>query len=114
MTLTEAIAAKMASYRAARASNQIERAWQSLERVHILSQSQFWPHIRVHVEMLRFALAMRDGREIVGQFARLALAPLGNITGRLPLGNTGCANVSAFAPMDVPEDLQSIIEQAAK
>lgn len=28
------------------------------------------------------------------------MAPLGNLTGRLPIGNTGRANVSAFAPMN--------------
>ncbi|MBT8427288.1 MAG: DUF3703 domain-containing protein, partial [Erythrobacter sp.] len=35
-------------------------------------------------------------------------APLGNLTGRLPWGNTGRANVSAFAPMPYPDDLAEV------
>ncbi|OWQ98322.1 hypothetical protein CDQ91_07390 [Sphingopyxis witflariensis] len=34
-------------------------------------------------------------------------------TGRLPIGNTGHAGLSAFAPMPVPEDLQSHLGHAA-
>jgi hypothetical protein len=55
--------------------------------------------------MLRIALRKRDRREVVGQLLRLVLTPLGHLTGRLPQGSTGGANVSAFAPMALPEDL---------
>jgi hypothetical protein len=112
MTLNDAIETELRAYRAARSSGDVERAWQMLARLHILSQTQFGPHIRSHVEMLRFAIARRDVREILGQLVRLILAPLGNITGRLPLGNTGRANVSAFLPMDIPDDLQRLINEA--
>jgi hypothetical protein len=114
MTLNEAIETEMGAYRAARSSGDVERAWQVLARVHILSQAQFWPHIQSHVEMLRFAIARRDRREILGQLVRLILAPLGNITGRLPIGNTGLANVSAFISMEVPSDLQHIVDPTLK
>lgn len=40
---------------------------------------------------------------------RLALAPLGNLTGRIPQGNTGRSNVSAFQSMEVPDDLRQIM-----
>ena len=39
--------------------------------------------------MLGFAVELRDWREIAGQVVRLALAPLGAMTGRIPVGNTG-------------------------
>jgi len=64
--------------------------------------------------MLTFAIFERDTREIIGQIVRLALAPLGSLTGRIPIGNTGRSNVSAFRPMPVPEDLRSIIENVAE
>jgi hypothetical protein len=61
--------------------------------------------------MLRFAIEKRDWSEVLGQILRTILAPLGPLTGRLPVGNTGRSNVSAFAPMPVPDDLQLEIDQ---
>ena len=40
---------------------------------------------------------------------RLALAPLGHLSGRLPLGNPGRATVSAFAPLPVRPELAALI-----
>jgi hypothetical protein len=39
------------------------------------------------------------------------LAPLGSLTGRLPVGNSGRSNVSAFAPMPIPADLAEALRQ---
>ena len=41
---------------------------------------------------------------------RIALVPVGHLLGRLPVGNTGGANFSAFKPMDIPPDLERLIE----
>ncbi len=112
MKLDQHIARERLNYRNARLAGDQAAAWRALERLHILSQAKFWPHIRSHVDMLGYAVALRDGREIFGQLARLALAPLGNLTGRLPIGNTGRANVSAFVPMEIPEELQRQINDA--
>jgi hypothetical protein len=59
--------------------------------------------------MLGAAVRRRDRREIVGQLFRLIVAAPGSFTGRYPIGNTGGANVSAFAPMPIPEDLQPLL-----
>ncbi|MFD2377205.1 DUF3703 domain-containing protein [Ottowia pentelensis] len=40
----------------------------------------------------------RDWPEVAGQLLRLALVPLGHLSGRLPIGNPGRATVSAFEP----------------
>ncbi len=96
-------------FRAAKRTGDGNAAWIALEREHILGQGFFWPHIRSHVAMLGYAIETRDGREVFGQTMRLLLAPLGNLTGRLPWGNTGRANVSAFKPMPYPEDLASAL-----
>jgi hypothetical protein len=61
--------------------------------------------------MLGFAIRRRDWSEVMGQIVRIILAPIGAVTGRLPVGNTGRSNVSAFAPMPVPDDLQLEIDQ---
>jgi hypothetical protein len=100
-------------YRAAEEAEHARRiamAWHHLERARILAQTQFWPHLQSHREMLHLALRNRDWREVVGQLFRLAIAPLGNLTGRLPLGNTGRSNVSTFAPMELPPDLRAILD----
>lgn len=90
-------------------SGRIEQAWYHLERAHIVSQTHLWPHMQSHWKMLQLAVRLRDGREVVGQLLRLALAPLGNLTGRLPIGNTGRSNVSAIRKMQIPADLERIV-----
>jgi Protein of unknown function (DUF3703) len=106
------IATEMAAYRTARAANDSVMAWTALERAHIVSQPFLRPHLANHWAMLRFAVAERNGGEVFGQIMRLALAPLGALTGRIPVGNTGRSNVSAFQTMSVPDDLQRAIETA--
>jgi hypothetical protein len=66
-----------------------------------------------HITMLAFAFSRRDMREMSGKLLRIALVPLGALTGRLPTGNTGRARVSAFAPMPVPDDLRTYVRQDA-
>ena len=58
----------------------------------------------------RPARRRRDGKEIVGQVVRLVPAGPGSLTGKYPVGNTGGANVSAFAPMPIPDDLRAVLE----
>ena len=81
-----------------------------LERAHVLGQRDFALHWRVHVMMLRAAVNLADVREARGQLLRLALTPIGHLLNRLPEGNTGRANVSAFATMPVPPELQHLLE----
>ncbi|MEO0872675.1 MAG: DUF3703 domain-containing protein [Pseudomonadota bacterium] len=104
-------------YRNARSATDAGRtddAWNHLERAHILAQGMLFPHIYSHWRMLTLAATTADVGEISGQLMRLALAPLGNLTGRLPIGNTGRSDVSAFAHMDIPEDLRAILSTAER
>lgn len=103
------IAAEMAEFRAAKLNGEHTIAWRHLERAHIVSQPYLGPHIANHMTMLRFAVELRDWREAAGQSVRLALAPLGALTDRIPVGNTGRSSMSAFQPMPIPEDLQQTI-----
>ena len=100
----------MAAARASLARSTPSAALAQLERAHVLGQRDFGRHWQVHVTMLRAAWALRDGRELLGQLLRLSLVPLGHLFGRLPPGNTGRSNVSAFAPMDVPADLKRLLD----
>lgn len=91
---------------AARRRGDTSGEWKHLERAHILSQPMVVPHLRTHVAMLGAGLRRHDRREVVGQLLRLVVAGPGSLTGRYPAGNTGGADVSALAPMPIPEDLR--------
>lgn len=105
------IVTEMTVYRLARAECNHEMAWRALERAHIVSQPFLMLHLANHAAMLGFAMSNRDVREITGQIVRLALAPLGALTGRIPVGNTGRSNVSAFQSMPIPEDLEAAMNE---
>lgn len=63
--------------------------------------------------MLCYAIALKDRREVFGQVFRLALVPLGALTGRIPIGNNGRARVSAFTPMTIPDDLKQAMHASS-
>jgi hypothetical protein len=113
--LRHAWEAEREAARAARRRGDESGEWRHLERAHIVSQPMAWRHISSHAAMLRAAVRRGDQREIVGQLLRLLLAAPGSLTGRYPVGNTGGADVSAFRPMPVPEDLRPLlnVEDAA-
>jgi hypothetical protein len=69
-------------------------------------------HVRTHLVMLAYAFRRRDPHEIVGQLMRVIVAGPGSWTGRYPVGNTGGADVSAFQPMPVPDDVRAILDSA--
>lgn len=98
----------------AAAAGDREGACRALERAHILAQPRLAPHLRVHWAMLRYALREGDARETAGHVFRIALAPVGALIGRIPAGNTGRANLSAFAAMPVPADLRARLDEVGQ
>ncbi|PMV97120.1 MULTISPECIES: DUF3703 domain-containing protein [unclassified Pseudomonas] len=80
-----------------------------LERVHILSQRMPVLHARSHWLMLRAGWQLRDFREVLSQVPRIMAALLFSKIW-VPLGNTGRANVSAFAPMPISQELQRLLQ----
>jgi hypothetical protein len=88
-------------------------AFHHLERAHVLGQRSTVQHVRVHLRMLFWGLRRHDAREVAGQITRLIGAATKTWLGLIPKGNTGGANVSAFKPMPVPDDLADLIDVAA-
>jgi len=86
-------------------------AFHHLERAHILSQYSTRDHVRVHWAMLRWGLAERSTREVLGQILRVIAAATKTAIGWVPAGNTGGSNVSPIKPMPLPEDLAKLIDQ---
>jgi hypothetical protein len=108
--LRQAWSAELEEARRARSTGDATGEWSHLERAHILSQSMAAPHVRTHGAMFAAAVRRRDAREIVGQMLRFVVAGPGSLTGRYPVGNTGGANVSAFRPMPIPDDLRALLD----
>lgn len=88
--------------------------WPWLEAAHVLGQTRLGLHWRSHTAMLRYALQLRDGSEVLGQLLRLALVPLGHLLQRLPLGNIGRAHVPALRPMVPGQDITGRIHAALR
>jgi hypothetical protein len=112
--LREAWSVEIDAARAARSTGETSAEWIHLERAHILSQPMAGPHVRTHVAMLAAALRRRDRHELVGQLFRTIVAAPGSITGKYPVGNTGGADVSPFAPMPIPNDLRPLLPDSVE
>lgn len=100
------------AYQGCLRKGELQKAWAHLERAHILGQPYPCEHTAVHVKMLRFGMHTRNGKEIMGQIPRLLVGGIKSWAGKVPVGNTGGANVSPLKPMPIPNDLQAIIRQA--
>ncbi len=111
-TLKQYWKAENTAARQARSTGDHASEWTHLERAHILSQAMPLAHVRTHLAMLAFAIRRHDRREITGQLIRTIVAGPGSAARRYPLGNTGGANVSAVAPMPIPDDLRRVLDAA--
>ncbi|MBT9465866.1 DUF3703 domain-containing protein [Hydrogenophaga sp.] len=96
----------------AKEASSIEQAWLYPEAAHVVRQLHIKPDLQTHAHMLGLAWRTRERSEAAGQVLRLALVPLGHLSGRLPLGNPGRSTVSAFEPLPVRPDLADLIAQA--
>ena len=95
--------------RSARARGDLDGAFAALERAHILGQRHLLPHIVTHLHMLRIGWLRRDTREILGQIVRLIATLPGFVTGWVPKGNPGGANISALKPVPLRGDLAELL-----
>jgi hypothetical protein len=91
-----------------------EKLWDLLCAAHIAGQTVIPLHLQTHRAMLSLAWQHKQRAEVGGQLLRLALVLPGNLLRRLPIGNTGRADISIFKSMKTPAHLQSLIDEAAK
>lgn len=88
-----------------------QQSWRHLERAHILGQPYPVAHTAVHWKMLGFGIKIKSGKEIIGQIPRLLVGGVKSFVGKIPVGNTGGANVPPLQAMEIPEDLAAIINK---
>ncbi len=77
--------------------------------------SASWHHPRffqlVHWKMFLFGIRIKDLKEIVGQIPRLLVGGIKSFVGEIPIGNTGGSNVPPLQKMEIPAELQKIIDE---
>lgn len=95
------------------AFNNVEllNAWKHLENAHILGQAYPLEHTKVHWLMLKFGFKIKNLKEIIGQIPRLIFGGVKSFVGKIPVGNTGGANISALKPIEIPAHLKQILEK---
>lgn len=91
------------------AKKELQQCWRHLERAHILSQPYPFQHTEVHWKMLKFGIYIKSVKEVLGQIPRLLVGGVKSFIGKVPVGNTGGANVPPLLPMEIPADLKTII-----
>lgn len=92
----------------------LQQSWRHLERAHIIGQPYPYEHSLVHWKMLKFGIAIKDTNEVIGQLPRLLVGGVKSFVGTVPIGNTGGANIPPLRPMEIPTDLQTIINDNSK
>lgn len=111
--LRSAYAAELQSAATAASSGNAEQAFHHLARAHILGQRHTIQHVQSHWLMLKLGLSVGAWGEVAGQMSRIVAAALFSRIW-VPAGNTGRANVSAFKPMPIPEDLRGVLERGER
>jgi hypothetical protein len=87
-------------------------AWKHLERAHVIGQAYPYEHSYVHWKMLQFGFKIKNTREILGQIPRLLVGGVKSFVGKIPVGNTGGANIPPLKSMPIEKDILAMFEQA--
>ena len=95
-----------------RSAGPLEERWNWLMAAHVVGQHRMDLHADCHRRMLALARASHDWREVAGQVQRLALLPVGHLTGRIPRGNVGRSTVGVMQVMEPPEAVQRLVDWA--
>ena len=87
-------------------------AWNHLERAHIIGQKYPYAHTYIHWKMLQFGYKIKNTKEILGQIPRLIFGGVKSFVGKIPVGNTGGANVPPLKAFPIEKELQDIFNSA--
>lgn len=100
------------AYQQALAGGQLQVAWRHLERAHVIGQAYPWAHSYVHWKMLRFGIQIKNSKEVIGQIPRLLLGGVKSFVGKVPVGNTGGANIPPLKRLPIDPQITTIFEKA--
>lgn len=92
--------------------NNFQKAWNHLERAHIIGQRYPYSHTLTHWKMLQFGFAIKSKKEIIGQIPRLVIGGVKSFVGIIPVGNPGGSNVSPVKSFPIEKELKEIFNKA--
>ena len=93
-------------------NNNLNIAWNHLERAHIIGQKYPIAHTNVHWKMLKFGFKIKSSKEILGQIPRLIFGGVKSFVGKIPIGNPGGSNVPPLKAFPIDDDLKMIFKKA--
>ena len=103
---------ELEQYQIEYSNENFRKAWNHLERAHIIGQKYPYTHSFVHWKMLQFGIRIKDRKEVIGQIPRLVFGGLKSFVGKVPIGNPGGANVPALKAFPLEQELQEIFDKA--
>ena len=103
---------ELAQYKRHLKAGSLSTAWNHLERAHIIGQAYPYHHSLVHWKMLLFGVRIKSTKEVFGQIPRLLIGGVKSFVRKIPLGNTGGANVPPLKSLPISEELQAIFVKA--
>lgn len=112
LRLTPYFEEELSEYKKELEANNFRNAWARLERAHVIGQRYPYEHSLVHWKMLLFGIKIKDGKEIIGQIPRLLVGGIKSFVGKIPVGNTGGANVPPLRPLEIDKDILEIFAKA--
>ncbi|ABM95310.1 DUF3703 domain-containing protein [Methylibium petroleiphilum] len=102
-------AASLSDGYAALDAGDLQAAYATFERAHVLGQTRTMRHVCTHIAFWRWARRAGDWREALGQLLRIPAALLFTWVW-MPRGNTGGARVGALRSLPIPDDLRPYLE----
>lgn len=93
-------------------NNDLGQAWRHLEKAHVIGQAYPLDHSFVHWKMLQFGFRIKSVKEISGQIPRLLVGGVKSFVGKIPVGNTGGANIPPLKPLPIEQEIIEIFEKA--
>jgi len=91
---------------------ELSEAWNHLERAHVIGQAYPYQHSYAHWKMLLFGIKIKSPKEIIGQLPRLLVGGVKSFVGKVPVGNTGGANIPPLQSLPIQEDIGAIFEKS--
>lgn len=103
---------ELMAYTRTSSDGDLSSAWSHLERAHVIGQAYPWPHTYVHWKMLQFGFSIKSWKEVLGQIPRLLVGSVKSFVGKIPVGNTGGANIPPLKPLPIDPEIMEMFEKA--
>lgn len=101
---------ELEAYQKSFKAGDLSKAWRHLERAHVIGQAYPVAHTYAHWKMLLFGFHIKNTKEIMGQIPRLLVGGVKSFVGKIPVGNTGGANVPPLRTLPVAKDIAEIFK----